>query len=179
MNDKTMLPPNATKLEQSIVAAFLNQLSQKEIFIGNLFNADNCSELFLVYLAQFLSVDFQLYHQLLDKQKRIMIKQSIETHRKKGTTEALVDALSHLKYQFKVREWYEQKYARAHTFLLEIDLKNNQDSQQIDLDEINAIVKKNKNLQSSYALKLNRQLQMAIYICGSISSKHTFVFYGG
>ncbi|TNF69312.1 MAG: phage tail protein I [Gammaproteobacteria bacterium] len=175
MNSLMILPPNATKLEQSIVAAFLNQLAQKEIFIRSLFNPDEALDVFLVYLAQLLSVDFELYHQVLEPKKCLMIKQSIEIHRQKGTFGALKNALDTLGYPISINEWYESDDLKAHTFSLTIDLTNHD---HVNLEVVNHMVKKHKNIQSSYCLKLNNNLNLAIFIFASFSIEHTFLLQG-
>ena len=138
-----VLPPNASELEKSLVASFNEVLHDKDILIKKLYNTDECPSDFLVYLAWFFKVDFSIYNSLDDTAKREYIKQSINIHRKKGTTGALRQALKLDNYIFKLTEWYNNS-KKPHTAEIRLSTTN----AKFDLDFVKEIVNRNKNVQT-------------------------------
>ncbi|MCF6766605.1 phage tail protein I [Thiotrichales bacterium 19S3-7] len=176
MNHLNILPPNATKLEKSIIAAFLNQLANKDNNIRKLFSPQLCPSEFLAYLASLLSVDFASYNKADETQKRKMIKESISIHRRKGTLGALTQALAVMDYSLTVREWYEYG-GQAHTFTTDVIVDAQKDIN-LDLKLIRNIINTNKNVQSAYIFNLLNQSQSNIYVGGAIEAKHQFNLSG-
>ena len=146
----SLLPPNSTTLEKAIVGAFEDVLSSKDLVIQTLWNADLCSLEFLPYLASALSVDFAMYNQLNESERRSYIKQSIEIHRKKGSLGALKQALNIADYDIQVKEWYEYE-GIPHTIKVNI---TKQSSGAFNIDLINNAINANKNVQTARVLSV-------------------------
>jgi phage tail P2-like protein len=154
-----LLPPNSTTLEKGIVGAFADALNDKEILIKNLWNADECPEEFLPYLASFLSVDFEVYGILTLDQKREHLKKSVEIHRKKGSLGALKAALSTLNYKIKVVEWYNNG-GKPHTFNLKTSKSG---AGEFDIPLLRKLVQKNKNVQSQFSLTIEQETRSQLH----------------
>ncbi|WP_440681955.1 phage tail protein I [Cysteiniphilum halobium] len=146
----SLLPPNISDLEKAIVGAFQSVLDSKDLLIQTLWNADLCPYEFLPYLASALSVDFAIYNQLIEAEKREYIKKSIEIHRKKGSLGALKKALNIADYDIKVNEWYEYD-GTPHTIKVDI---TKQSAGAFNIDLINNTINANKNVQTARVLSV-------------------------
>ncbi|MCF6777570.1 phage tail protein I [Thiotrichales bacterium 19X7-9] len=179
MTDVNILPPNATDLEKSLVGAFLNQIELKNNVIRLLFKPDLCPIEFLPYLASYLSVDFEPYNKADEAQKRQMIAESIDIHRKKGTLGALEKALGAMDYEINVREWYQYSGGIPHTFTIDVitDTTKN-DKVSLDLDLIRNVIDTNKNVQSAYLFNLETRSQSIVNAGLKVALKNKTILYG-
>lgn len=166
----SLLPPNSSDLEKAIVGAFESVLDSKDLLIQTLWNADLCPYEFLPYLASALSVDFAIYNQLNEAERRAYIKKSIEIHRKKGSLGALKAALKPLNYSISVVEWYENN-KEPHTIRVNVE---NTENSAFDLDRIRTVVAQNKNVQTQAILSVKTNQAGKIY--AGVVAKTKLVF---
>ncbi|MBK2258995.1 phage tail protein I [Francisella philomiragia] len=138
-----LLPTNSTKLEKDIVESFHYVVKNKDILIKKIWNVQECPSEFLVYLAYFVGVDFDIYNDLDDAQKRDYITKSIDIYRHKGTLGALRKALSVTGYTINIIEWY-QDASTAHTAKVRVASP----TATIDVNLVLKIIKKTKNVQT-------------------------------
>ncbi|WP_116963095.1 phage tail protein I [Fastidiosibacter lacustris] len=146
----SLLPPNSTDLEKAMIGAFEGVLNGKDWLINKLWNADLCPYEFLPYLASALSVDFAIYNNLTEAEKREYIKKSIEIHRQKGTLGALKKALNITDYDIAVEEWYEYN-GTPHTIKVNI---TKQSPGAFNTDLISNTINANKNVQTVCVLSV-------------------------
>ena len=161
----SLLPPNATSLENAIVDSSEQVSNAKVIGIGNLWNAATCPNEFLVYLAWAVDVDFSIYNKLDDQQRREYISKSVEIHRHKGTIGALKKALIIPDYTLNVEEWYSYS-GKPHTIKVHVHKLSDG---AINTALINDIIHKNKNVQTSRELSINNSINHDLY-CGVSST---------
>ncbi len=160
-----VLPPNSTDLEKAMVGAFESVLDSKDLLIQTLWNADLCPYEFLPYLASALSVDFAIYNQLNESERRAYIKKSIEIHRQKGSLGALKKALNIADYDIKVKEWYEYN-GTPHT--IKVDMSK-QSPGAFNIDLINSTINANKNVQTSRVLSVKNEVHNNIKLGNGVT----------
>lgn len=105
-NNKSLLPPNATKLlrDLEIVSNRAFNLETLNRFVNN---PNQALENILPWLAWAVSVDDWSDSWSVEVKRKI-IKASVEIHKKKGTIGALRRALEAFNYSnIKVEEWFE------------------------------------------------------------------------
>lgn len=139
-----LLPNNSTQLEKDIVESIDYVVANKDILIKKTWNPDECPSEFLVYLAYFVGVDFDIYNDLTEPQKREYIKNSIEIYRHKGTLGALKSALAITGYTISIIEWYEDN-STPHTAKIRIQSAS---GSSIDIALAQKIIRKTKNVQT-------------------------------
>ena len=155
-----LLPPHSTELEKALVKIFYECLEEKTLFIEQLWDADQSPESLLVYLANFLSVDFKIYNTLTLEEKRAYIKQSIEIHRKKGTLGALRKALAPIELATSITEWYEND-KEPHTIRVNVRPKD-RDSDNLapfKIDQLRTIVQQTKNVQTQFYINIHNETE--------------------
>jgi phage tail P2-like protein len=101
----TLLPPNASKLEQ-LAAQALARIERVPIPIRDLVNPDRCPVDLLPYLAWAFSVD-RWDSSWSEAIKRQVIKTSYYVHSRKGTIGALRRVVEPLGYLIEVLEWWQ------------------------------------------------------------------------
>jgi len=102
---KTLLPPNATKLERDIEQVTAAKYDVPD-HIRDVWNADTCPAHLLPWLAWAMSVD-NWDSQWPEQVKRDTIKNSIAVHQRKGTVAAVRTALDALGVQVEISEWWQ------------------------------------------------------------------------
>lgn len=93
MTMASLLPPASTPLERALDLAVGARISALPALVTRLWNADNCPDQLLPYLAWALSVDEWNDQWGVDK-KREVIKESRPIHQQKGTLAAIKRALT-------------------------------------------------------------------------------------
>jgi len=101
----TLLPPNASQLEQ-LAAQALARIERVPIPIRDLVNPDRCPVDLLPYLAWAFSVD-RWDSKWSEAPKRQVIKTSYYVHSRKGTIGALRRVVEPLGYLIEVLEWWQ------------------------------------------------------------------------
>ena len=101
----TLLPPNASQLEQ-LAAQALARIERVPIPIRDLVNPDRCPVDLLPYLAWAFSVD-RWDSKWSEATKRQVIKTSYYVHSRKGTIGALRRVVEPLGYLIEVLEWWQ------------------------------------------------------------------------
>ena len=115
----SLLPHNATPQERAIEAA-VSRISDVPTPLRDLWDPDTCQEHLLPWLAWALSVeawapDWPAYR------KRAVIKNAMDTARRKGTRGAVAGALSALGASVSLSEWFETTpKGTPHTFTIDI-----------------------------------------------------------
>jgi len=147
----SLLPQNQTALEAAIANAAQPDVSPD--VIAKLWDAENCPAELLPWLAWALSVDD--WDETWDEAtQRRVIAASIDIHRKKGTVEAVLKALTSLGHEGKLTEWWQtEPQGTPHTFKAEVDIRN----RGIDAAAIAAIrrqIDAAKPVRSHYGLEL-------------------------
>lgn len=136
----TLLPDTSGELEKK-----LETLGERFDFANpsnNLWDPENCPEKALIYLAWALSVD-SWSENWTEKEKRNIVKNSLDIHRLKGTSAALKNALNSLGYGLTITYWHEDNSIPKGMFKIRVTATN------IPLDdnfynEINDVVNENK-----------------------------------
>lgn len=127
----SLLPPNATDLELA-VEKVLSRPDQIPILIDTLWNPADAPENTLPWLAWALSVDEWSSGWSVETKRRV-IASSVETHRSKGTLEAMKTALAALGYSIRITEWFEANPPMPpYTFAIYVD---NENELSADIDE--------------------------------------------
>lgn len=115
--NKTLLPPNVTRLERNAAEVMIGSTSLT-IPLRDLWNADDCPARLLPYLAWSVSVS-QWNESWTDAQKRAVIKASYTVHRLKGTIGALRRAIQPFGRMITVTQWWEDD-SEPGTFKVEV-----------------------------------------------------------
>lgn len=142
----SLLPQNRLPLEVAIEAVIRNLWDSLPIHvIRDFHNPDKCPVHLLPHLAREMSVDVWR-DEWSEEQKRIIIKNSPEIHRLKGTREAIELTLNTFSQDYRFIEWWEdgadsiQGYENeAGTAYLELDASVLLDSQIVIADLLTAI----------------------------------------
>jgi phage tail P2-like protein len=117
--NRHLLPHNATTLEKAI-SETLDRVTETPNPLKVIYDADNCPEHLLPYLAWAVSVDFW-DNDFTVAQKRLSIKNAFAQHITKGTVGAIKNALAVLGISSIIREWFEYG-GGVHEFILDIQL---------------------------------------------------------
>lgn len=87
-----LLPPNSTPLERAL-ANVSERISNMQVPLANIWNAETCPKALLPWLASSLSVD--VWDETWpEEMKRAAIASSLEIHRTKGVTQSVMTALA-------------------------------------------------------------------------------------
>lgn len=114
---ESMLPPNATELEQRLVEA--TRFDGLPAPLRDLWNPDTCPADLLPWLAWSWSVE-HWESDWTEAQKRAVIGDAVYMHRHKGTLGAVKRALSTLGYRAEVSEWFDHD-GNPYTFRIAFD----------------------------------------------------------
>ncbi len=120
----SLLPPNSTQLEKAVEQA-TKGIGEIPVPIRTLWNANDCPEAFLPWLAWAYSVD-QWDDNWTIQQKRNTVDVAIRVHQKKGTPSAMKTAIAALGYQLELVEWFQETGRAPGTFGIDITLKDGQ-----------------------------------------------------
>lgn len=145
---KTLLPPNATKLETALEAV-IGRIGDVEVPIRELWNPQTCPAALLPWLAWALSVDIW-DSSWSTETKRAVIAESIPLHRKKGTPWAVERALVVAgSPAAKVIEWFDYPVTAGspYHFKVEIDIEGETVSAALEA-KLTAIINAFKNERS-------------------------------
>ena len=118
----TLLPPQATKLERAVEAAF-GQLAEVPLPIRDQWNPATCPAALLPFLAFGVSIDFWDTN-WTEAEKRTAIAGAIDAQRRKGTPASLRDVLDRFDPLIGLVEWFEDReQLDPYTFRLELPLR--------------------------------------------------------
>lgn len=109
----SILPGNATPLERNL-EKFPSRLSEAPDPIQRLWDAEECPEHILPYLAWALSVE-EWQDSWSIEQRRQVVLDAIGVHRRKGTVGAVRKSLESLGFTTDLTEWFEYD-GEPHTF---------------------------------------------------------------
>lgn len=172
----SLLPPNATRLENHIEALTQRQEAMPPNF-EKIWQADTCPVELLPWLAWALSVD-EWDANWPEAQKRKTITDSAFIHKHKGTRAAVERALSALPFSTTLLEWFEQQPpSNPYTFLIQTTPTelNVQDAATL-IRLVNAA----KNLRSHYVLEADVYVEGTVFVGGAVmSGQETEIFYQG
>lgn len=136
----TLLPPNATALEQALDDGADLRLSGVPVPLRELWDPATCPAALLPWLAWGLSVDFW-DPEWSEAQKRGAIAGAIDAHRRKGTRASLRAVLDRFDPLIVLVEWFEDRDVLApHTFRLELPLAADSDVE-YDEDLVRALLR--------------------------------------
>ncbi len=144
MND--LLPPNATKQERDMANA-TSRISNVPSPLRPLWNPDTCPVDLLPWLAWALSVDVWV-PTWTETTKRAVVRTAVDTARRKGTKQAVTDALDAIGAGVVITEWFEKSpVGTPHTFTISIVAQDTSlEAQAVMVQEIN----RTKPLRSHY-----------------------------
>ncbi len=119
---KTILPPNATKLERAIDQIIAARLSGVPVEIDKIWNPATCPAALLPWLAWGLSLD--LWNaDWTEAQKRAAVADAIRFQQRKGTPVSLRIVLDRFDPLIKLVEWFQDRDTlEPYTFRLELPL---------------------------------------------------------
>ena len=157
MTKKSLLPPNASKLEKDIETVISPSLSFPN---RDIWNPDKCPEHLLPHLAWALSVDSWDANWPIER-KRQVIKDSLYIHRKKGTREAIERIASAIRGdKVEIKEWFEDKEnLNPGDFEIKyLAINTPIDAQK--LQELAPVINKAKNVRSTFkGISIKSQIQ--------------------
>lgn len=142
---KTLLPPNATKLQKDLEIIFAKRMTALGAPNRNVTNPDKCPAHVLPWLAWEMSVDVWNENWAVEIRREV-IKASLHVHKRKGTIGALKKALSALNLNLKVEEWF-QFSGDPYTFRVFIEVMSS-GFDLLKLDEVMAVIMSSKNARS-------------------------------
>ena len=160
------LPPNATELEQAIDAAIENRLSNIDLSpVSTLWNPDTCPLNLLPWLAWAESVK-EWSEKWSEPVQRATIKANRSVRRKRGTKQAVIDAVAALSGIAVIQEWFDQTPPGApHTFDIVISGNDGYVESGLQQSIINAIDNV-KRLSSHYTLGVGLNAQGKLNFIG-------------
>lgn len=159
MTDLSLLPANSKPLEREL-ATLTARLESIAIPFNTLWNADNCPDEYLPFLAYAWSVDEWNDAWSIEVQRDV-IKNSVWVHQRKGTLGAVKRALSLINYDTNVTEWFEQNpTGTPGTFSIEAHPRNGiiTDSDR----QIRAVVDAVKRLSAHYDIYFGTSVNATI-----------------
>ena len=119
----SLLPPNASPFERAIESVISRDVP---VPIRDVHNPDTCPESLLPWLAWGLSVDDWDANWPVEV-KRQVIRESIRTHKIKGTRRSVENAVTALGSQIVIREWWQESPPRPpFTFRVILTLSHTQ-----------------------------------------------------
>lgn len=147
MNNKSLLPPNASPLLKDHESAISKRIASLDVNpLRWLNNPEKCPEHILPWLAWSVAVDVWNDNWSVE-QKRQTIRQSIKVHKQTGTLGALKRALSTFTYaNIQIKEWFETG-SEPYTFQAIIELVG-EASNFGNVHEIYQTIIRTKNLRS-------------------------------
>ena len=102
---KTVLPPSASVFLKTVDRSG-EKISQLPVKLNTLWNADECPEVLLPWLAWTLSVD-RWDKAWTEETRRDVIRESWMVHRHKGTISAMRRAIAPFGALLSITEWWE------------------------------------------------------------------------
>ncbi len=117
MTQLTLLPSNATELEQAL-GTLTKRISQLPVPLNTLYSAEHCPEDLLPWLAWSYSVDYWDTSWDINTQRQV-IADSIQQHAIKGTKAAVVGALQSFGIESRLSEWWETN-SPPYTFTVDL-----------------------------------------------------------
>ncbi|MCP3940522.1 MAG: phage tail protein I [Desulfobacteraceae bacterium] len=168
----SLLPENATSQEKDIEATLLRS-SDIQVENNKLWDIYHCPENFLPWLAWAFGVETWSTG-WSSTQKRNYIKNAIPTHKKKGTSGAMKQALQSLGHNFNIIEWFQEDVPTGpYTFRLLLSSANETMTEK-SWNSINQIIEKTKNARSHLSAitltrDFNNNLNLSIVAVGGDS----------
>lgn len=159
MTDLSLLPANSKPLEREL-ATLTSRLESIHLPFDLIWDADNCPDEYLPFLAYAWSVD-EWNDAWSIAVQRDVIKNSVWVHQRKGTLGAVKRALSLINYDTNVTEWFEQNpKGTPGTFSIEAHPRNGiiTDSDR----QIRAVVDAVKRLSAHYDIYFGTTVKATI-----------------
>ena len=145
MSSATLLPPNASKFENSLERSVDKSLDLK-VPVRDLWSPENCPVGVLPWLAWALSID-DWDPDWTEAQKRQAVAESVEVHRRKGTVGAVKRAVAVLGYEVEI----DEKTGQVYTFNVRLKSNPDQAPSTIEMDEAERLALGAKNVRSHLA----------------------------
>jgi phage tail P2-like protein len=156
-----LLPNNSTPQERALALA-TSRISAVPVPARDLWNAATCPVDLLPWLAWTFSVE-AWNPEWPEHLKRSVIASAVDIAKRKGTKQAVIDALSAIGGSAVLVEWFEKTPAGpAHTF--EIDIVGNTTTTEMQ-DMMVAEVNRTKPLRSHFTVNFGVELTGTINIC--------------
>ncbi len=159
MTDISLLPSNSRLLERELATISTN-VEAVDVPFNLIWDADNCPDEYLPFLAYAWSVDEWNDAWSIDVQ-RAVVKNSIWVHQRKGTLGAVKRALAVMNYDTSIIEWFEKKpKGLPGTFSIAVNPKNGiiTDSER----QIRAVVDAVKRLSAHYDIYFGTSITSVI-----------------
>ncbi len=173
----SLLPPNATKLEQALVETLSPLL---DIPIRDLWDPMKCPVAFLPYLAQSFSVD-RWDPNWSEKEKREAISASFYVHKHKGTIAAVRRVVEPFGFLINVVEWWQKSpRGEPHTFELIIGVSDKGITEEV-YSQMTTLIDDAKPLRSHLlGLDIQAQTEGFVYLgastyCGDITTVYPYL----
>lgn len=168
----SLLPPNATTLEQALEVA-MHQALQVSVPIDTLWHPAQCPKAYLPWLAWALSVE-PWSSDWPEATQRQVIAQSRSVHQQKGTAKGMRDALAALDVTVKLQEWFEtcgEPYTFTLTALAHRALPTSESLlDQALYDTIKAVVDDTKPIRSHYQLRIGADYHSRAGLAAQVKS---------
>lgn len=162
----TLLPPNATWLEQGLAKAAA-RITDVPTPLGTLWNAETCSAEHLPWLAWALglknwSADWP------EDIKRARVKSAISVAQRKGTARAVRDVVASFGASIALREWWESSpRGKPHTFditlLINAGLPHTASYQRDIMDAVNNVKPARSHYTLTAGMAMTAKLSIAAY----------------
>lgn len=162
----SLLPSNASKLEQSLETVFREALASIEGEARQFYQPQHCPAKLLPWLGWSVSVD-EWSDQWTEQQRRNAIADAISDHRRKGSRFAVENVLQRFGASVVLREWHQYMPALpVHTFTIDIVGGSSTGSSITDLDQIKRLVDSKKPLRSHYSVTVGTEINDGMTITG-------------
>lgn len=172
----SLLPPNSTQYERDLEAS-MSRISDVPVPIHTLWNPQTCPETHLPWLAWTLSVE-GWHDELTEQEKRDMIAQSADYHRRKGTKGAIVEIA---RWILDVADLDQHRAFAAppHSFRLRVE-GDGRIKSKAHWDRLVRMVNSAKAARSNFfSLQIKKKGQQNLYLGGVINhATHTDVGHG-
>lgn len=142
----SLLPPNSTELERDIETA-MSRISNIPVPLVTLWNPQTCPETHLPWLAWAMSVE-GWHDGLTTQQKRDLIANSADYHRRKGTKGAILD-IARLILDIADLDQHRDFKAPPHSFRLRVESDGRLKSKE-DYDRLVRLVNSAKAARSTF-----------------------------
>ena len=147
MIDLSLLPANSKPLEREL-ATLTTRLELIDVPFDLIWDAENCPDKYLPFLAYAWSVDEWNDAWSIETQRNV-VKNSVWVHQRKGTLGAVKRALAVMNYETSVIEWFEKNpRGTPGTFSIEVNPMNGIITDSVR--QIRAVVDAVKRLSAHY-----------------------------
>lgn len=176
MNNRTLLPPNATALERAL-DLLSAQVETVAIDIRKIWNPETCPVDLLPWLAWGNSVDFWSA-EWTEEEKRKTIANAFAIHKTKGTRAALERALAPLGFTVQIIEWFEENpVAVPYTFRMHVTVRDKGIDEKL-YSQLLQLIETYKNVRSQLSqLLIKGEVSGNAYIGAAITCGSDITIY--